>query len=621
MPEEIRKEVALGAKKPSPPSAPKRAPEGRKAPARPAGQPVPPATAALLMKPLSEWRARLGEECGCYVCEGGFIAKSFDGITYRFCSLETVRDIARSNAYALLRYKYFRGSESDKAAKRIDDIVKSFTNDPKSSLPRVSFSEDADCARIRYLDAGCVAFRNGVYDFRKGDWLFKYEITDMGNGNKLISYGPSGEGYAITWYVDINFEPLGIRLRPEGGAEPPEYGDAMSLSEAYAFFKNMADNPESAGTRCLAFELMHNMAHDQNDRFSMSRFRHLCEIFGYTLYQPFTEKFVMLVGAGGNGKNSIFDGCFTSVVRPRPASNSLEDIEEDRFITGALQNHSHNFFFETDPKTHEKTKMIKNLTGSPYQTIEEKGVQKYESLINCKYIFSGNDQDKIKFSDNTSGFRRRINVFELYYQWDAKKRFLRMGDYYDTTFSSDLREFTADPINIEAYIYFGMYGMMEATKGFTEAFDFTENDWRENYTDADYTLKAAIEKITPSDLADVIDRMTPKKAVYALFDANRKKMDESDLIGKGHKTAAGVISFLRDPDESSLYFEDHDFYVMADALKKAVGYIKDERRFNSEVKHIYGLMPSKDVPRLYANEAYYKCRFVNSKLRILRSDE
>ena len=59
----------------------------------------------------------------------------------------------------------------------------------------------------------------------------------------------------------------------------------------------------------------------------------------------------MLIGSGQNGKNSLFDGCFSNRVIPRPAANDLDAIEGDRFITGALENKAHNIFLETSAKT------------------------------------------------------------------------------------------------------------------------------------------------------------------------------------------------------------------------------------------------------------------------------
>ena len=33
-------------------------------------------------------------------------------------------------------------------------------------------------------------------------------------------------------------------------------------------------------------------------------------------------------------------------------------LEDDKFITGSLENRSHNFFLETDPDTKTKSKML-----------------------------------------------------------------------------------------------------------------------------------------------------------------------------------------------------------------------------------------------------------------------
>ena len=136
----------------------------------------------------------------------------------------------------------------------------------------------------------------------------------------------------------------------------------------------------------------------------------------------FSQNFVLFVGSGQNGKNSLYDGCFTGRVVPRPAANDLDSIENDRFITGSLENKAHNIFLESSAKTYTESKMLKAITGSMYQTIEQKGVDKYSGLINCKYIFAANDQEKIKFTDSTPGFKRRINVFEVWYISDSSEK-------------------------------------------------------------------------------------------------------------------------------------------------------------------------------------------------------
>ena len=124
-------------------------------------------------------------------------------------------------------------------------------------------------------------------------------------------------------------------------------------------------------------------------------------------------------------------------------------IETDKFMSGALENRAHNIYLETSQKTKEfDSQVLKNITGSMYQTIECKGIQKYSSIINCKHVFAANDQAKLKFSDTTHGFRRRINVYEIWYRWDSQKRYLKRGDYYETSFSDSLKEIKSDILEI-----------------------------------------------------------------------------------------------------------------------------------------------------------------------------
>ena len=371
---------------------------------------------ALLMRPLSDWRIPLSDEVNVYVKKKKYIAKRFDQIHYQFVDKDTAKEILVDNLYALLRYKYFP-RVTEEIDKRIDQIVSSFTANLKTTLKKVSFDKASDCIYLSMIPDYCIAFRNGVYNFKDDKWLFKYDIVELPKlSNKIYIYPKE---YAITWYFNYNFEPLPINI------------STTKLEDFIKIFKKITADPK---TKNYCFELMYNIAHDSSDIFDLSRFEHLCEITGYTVLQSFSQFFVMMIGSGQNGKNSLFDGCFTHRIIPRPASNDLDEIETDKFITGALENKAQNIFLETSAKTYTESKMIKALTGSMYQTIQPKGINKYSGIINCKYVYAGNDQDKIKFSDTTTGFRRRINMFEIWYRWDNDKRFLKKGDYYDTTF-------------------------------------------------------------------------------------------------------------------------------------------------------------------------------------------
>ena len=122
-------------------------------------------SAALMQVPIPHWRATLARECQVYVCGESYLAKKFDQINYRFCAKEEAKEILIDNLYALLRYKYFP-SISEDIDDRIQKIVSNFTANIKTTLEKVSFDEHADCNHIKMLPDYCIAFRNGVYNFR-----------------------------------------------------------------------------------------------------------------------------------------------------------------------------------------------------------------------------------------------------------------------------------------------------------------------------------------------------------------------------------------------------------------------------------------------------------------------
>lgn len=557
-------------------------------------------TTALVARPLSDWRPVLAKECGVYVHGETYLAKRFDAINYKFCDKETAKEILVDNLYALLRFKYFPKT-SETIDERIAAIVKSFTANLKTTLHKVSFDESSSSNRVQYVPDYCVAFRNGVYNFKDDKWLFKYDIIRIEQlSNHIYLYDSQ---YIISWYLDYDFEPLPISI------------SSTSLADFIKLMKSLTKDPQS---RNYCFELLYNMAHDEADEFSMNRFEHLTQVLGYTMLQSFSQYFVFLIGAGQNGKNSLFDGCFTNRLVPRPASNSLDAIEQDRFITGALENRSHNIFLETSPKTYTMSTMIKALTGSMYQTIESKGVSKYSGVINCKFIFSGNDQEKIKFSDNTRGFRRRINMLEIFYTWDQQKRFLKRGDYYDTSFSDSLSEITRDPLNTTAYVYFAMYGIMSGTDNFSANFRMTYNDWSIKFADIDFELKDRLERITLQRLSIFLNE--PGKSEYirtAMFDDNKRTLAKSETLREVGLTSDvdGLYTMLRESEYASAYFAEHDIYITTSLLKDFLKNFDTTTAFNQRLKQLYSLTGFTTVS---GNKNAVKCTFQNGRLRILK---
>lgn len=556
---------------------------------------------AAMSYSLAHWRNLLANECQVYVFGEIYLAKRFDQIHYIFCGKDVAKEILIDNIYALLRFKYFTKT-SEKIDDRIKKIVESFTTNLKTTLHKVAFEADTDCTRIFQLPDGCVAFRNGVYDFRNDKWFFKYDIISLESlSNKIYLYR---NDYAIFWYMNYDFEPLPINIQ------------SLPLKDFIAFMKSLTAEPE---TRNYCFELLYNICHDNYHKYSEDRFSHLCEILGYTMLQSFSQNFVMLIGAGQNGKNSLFDGCFTNRLVPRPASNSMESIETDRFVTGALENKSLNIFLETSAKVYKESTMMKALTGSMYQTIECKGIQKYSGIINCKYLFAGNDQDNIKFSDTTRGFMRRINMYEIYYQWDASKLFLHKGDYYDCTFSDSLVELTENPLNTTIYIYFAMYGIKNATKNFTKNFGFSTNDWSAQYMDADFDLKDKIARITIEDLLKHIRinlKSDVEEAKSVFYDAHSCRLYLSEAMAKlGVYTFEDMMLSFTDGEFCSAFFAENPIMIPAKVIQKLVGNLDSSNKFSSTLKKLY---PYIMFERPYLNRLYVKCTFVKRRLVILR---
>lgn len=552
-------------------------------------------TAALLARPLSDWRSVLAEECQVYVFGETYLGKRFDQINYKFCEKNEAKEILIDNLYALLRYKYFP-KVSEEIDERIQKIVSSFTANLKTTLKRVSFDDSSDAEVINMLPNYCIAFRNGVFNFKDNKWFFKYDIVKLKDiSNTLYAYDNK---YIIQWYLDYDFESLDIDIMD------------IRLKDFIAMMKDITKQHQN-----YCFELMYNIAHDEYDKFDLDRFNHLCEVLGYTLLQSFTQFFVILIGAGQNGKNSLFDGCFTNRVIPRPASNDLDAIENDRFITGALENKSHNIFLEASPKTYTESKMLKALTGSMYQTIESKGVNKYSGVINCKNIWAANDQDRLKFSDTTNGFRRRINMFEIFYTWDENKRFMKRGDYYDTTFSDELLEIKRDTMNTTVFVYFAMYGILSATNNFTQTFRFTSNDWSDKYSDIDLELRDSIESFTLDKLIDYLDSGKSDVKVM-LFDENKIALKDSPTIKElGYNGFNDLVKMLKDDNAANAYFADHDVYIAVRSLQAALKDFSSPTSFTQSIKKIYRLG---SLDTLYGNKPYVKCTFAGKRFKVLK---
>lgn len=576
---------------------------------------------SLMKMTLSKWCETLADECGVYRLGDQYIGKAFDTIPYKLCSKEKAKDILEENLDALLTFKYFPHA-SDEEADRIKDIKKYCVNRIASSLIKVKFDRDSTSARyMKPLPPSCIAFNNGVYDFKADRWFFRYSITEADLSKQIIQYPYD---YRIMWYINRDFTPMKMSINDDGSMGMSAKGDdedgasplALSFDEWLDFMKDLDTKRPSK-----FFELLWNMSYNGEWRFDMSKAEHLAEIFGFAMYSDFVQHFVFFVGDGSNGKDSMFDSFMRDLIRPIPSGNSVTDLEEDKFVMSSLVGVSQNISSETETNLLKHSARLKQLTGSPYQTIEEKGVDKYTGYMNCKFIFSANNKEQLKFGDSSVGFRRRINMYECFFQWDKHKDFLKkMKGTYDTTYK-DTDEMRAGD-SFSEFFYTAMQGVKMATSNFTAPFSFTENDYAyEEYADIDTSLMSAVNHITASRLARYVKYHT--ESARAIFYTESWKRLDQDLTEGTHMgfvdyydtkdfPNALVTALSQESEGEETYgvgkwFVDNMFYISLDVIKELC-----EDKYDKSKAFLVSFrksFPKSDIGRHSQNKAYVKAEF------------
>ena len=436
-------------------------------------------TQMAMNRSMVEWLDILAPEVGVYNTKYGYLVKRYDEVNYKYIGRDDkdAANEAKHNLVALLRWKYFK-TRNDEVEEKINDIVNFFIKNIYNNVcyATVDYKDEArDSIEFKSLPSSAVAFKNGVFDFKENKFIVKFErIKIPAIRNTMVLYPK----YIIMWSFNYDFEPYPINIM-----DTP-FDEFLKILESQTQDKSM-----------LTWQLFSNMCHDKLNNKTERKLQHFAEILGYTICTPFVQHFVMLIGEGQNGKNSIFDGAFSHFVEPAPAAAELDNIEMDKFIGGTLKGMSHNLSFETSSGVKKTSTQIKKLTGSKEYSAEEKGKTKTTIPMNCKFVFSCNDQDNIKFEDTSNGFRRRCNLFEIYYVWDPAHSFMNKNkDYYPCDFSiDDIQRYVN---NSMIFVYLGMYGIKFATKDFTRDFSFTYNEWNETYSYSNEEINDFFKNLT-----------------------------------------------------------------------------------------------------------------------------
>lgn len=489
----------------------------------------------LLTMSLAQWREKLSREICIYAVESVFYVKPYYDIAYKLDTLDGAKEMATRNIQTILRFKYFnRASYSndikvnsdinDAIDDRIQAIIKSFNNNFEDSIIRVEIDVPEQSTRhqiIKRLPDYCLAFNDGVYNFKKMDWEFKYRIyynkDEFGQiKNSYLEYDGDSRTI-ITWYFNVSFG-SGLKEFVEGICKSLNKKNIFefTIKEMYDLFKSIWEITRDEHNKiirsenvAITFGLMHNMAHDENYIFNMGKFVHLCEIMGYTIKQEFIQKFIYFIGGGRNGKDSLITGSLLSFIPDDQQMSMSRDELEMRFAVSDLVNAHINSYLEnsTDNKVIAEVKTLKKLTGGTKQTWESKGEPRTTGPINTRYIFSANNKEDLKFKDTSPGFIRRINMYEVYYTWDADGNYMLRGDkdWYNVQYGGDYKEIRTEEINLMVYIIFGLLGIYNLTNGFTtNSKDFSRNDWSAKYLEIDMDVKDKLNNIKLKDIIDVI---------------------------------------------------------------------------------------------------------------------
>ena len=589
-------------------------------------------TQEAMKRPLQAWVQILAPECGVYNTKYGYLIRECDRVEYEYIGRDDKEAATRAkhNLVALLRYKYFK-KVTDESQARIDNIVSYFCKNLYNNICYVTIDKDdpiKGSLRLNTLPMSAVAFANGVYDFKENRFLVKFERIRVPEvANTLVLYNR----YLILWYFNYDFVPYPIDINkvPFG-----QFCEALR-----------GQTPAKSN---LAWQLYSNMCHDKSDRLTIQRMIHLSEIFGYTIAAPLVQSFVFLIGSGQNGKNSIYDGAFSHFVEPVPGQESIDTIENDRFIGGTLRGLSHNICLETVPGVKKSSDQLKKLTGSGEFASEEKGKTKITIPVNCKFIFSGNDQNNIKFTDRSHGFDRRCNLFEIHYTWSADHKFMRRNpDYYPCDFT--IKDIMSDVNNNKIFVYLGMYGIKSATRDFTRDFTFTYNEWNASYADVDADLQECLTtRLTPdllfrdwcNDSLMLDERVHDYAFVVAdpAASSGFSRLPTSSCIQKEYgrvttdELAARFVQYKELVDYDSegneiraqemvgvTFFGENDLYISLEYLRGVVKHIspvftRSPADFNNDFRKALNI---KHTPRLSGNRPYVKARLIGGKVRFL----
>lgn len=159
--------------------------------------------------------------------------------------------------------------------------------------------------------------------------------------------------------------------------------------------------------KCPKFdEMLNNCSSDKSIHVSV-----IYEYIGFILSDlPMDniQKFLILSGAGENGKSTIVNKIMEIAGENNCESVSLVDLSRNRFAAIRLENCLLNVCEEEPKESFHNTANIKKLTGGSPVQVEEKGKPSYSIISRAKLIMTYNEMPELR--DFTRGMLRRLII-------------------------------------------------------------------------------------------------------------------------------------------------------------------------------------------------------------------
>ena len=126
------------------------------------------------------------------------------------------------------------------------------------------------------------------------------------------------------------------------------------------------------------------------------------------------EKAYIHVGAGSNGKSTLFNILTAMLGINNITAKTIHDFENNRFSAAALEGKAANISADVGKKGIKNTELIKKLIGGDPVDSEKKFKGAYAFRPNATMIFSANELPEV--DDSSDGFARKFELIK----WDKK---------------------------------------------------------------------------------------------------------------------------------------------------------------------------------------------------------